>query len=170
MGTNIYITVDACYAPVKDATGRVVQIVHSGTDVTARRAAELALKESQQKLQAIMDHSPNLIFMKDTEGRYLHVNKQFEQIFHTPEKSIIGHDDQDLFPPAQAAQFQTHDRLVLQANKALEFEEKALYDDGVHTSLVQKFPLQDDTGAIYAIGGIATFDITHFSRMDATRR
>ena len=169
MGEDTYITIDACYVPVKDATGRVVQIVHSGIDVTARRAAEFALKESQQKLQAILDHSPNLIFMKDKEGRYLHVNKHFEHVSRLPEASVIGHNDQDLFPPSQATQFQTHDRMVLQGNTALEFEETALHHDGVHTNLVHKFPLHDATGAIYAIGGIAT-DITARKRTEDALR
>lgn len=170
MGENRYITVDACYVPVKDASGQVVQIVHSGIDVTARRNAEKALQESKQKLQAILDHSPNLIFMKDLAGRYLHVNKQFEEVFRLAQASVLGFDDYHLFSPAQAGQFHTHDRMVLQAGKTLQFEEEALHNDGVlHTSLVQKFPLQDDTGSTYAIGGIAT-DITDRKRAEESLR
>ncbi|MGD9850708.1 MAG: PAS domain S-box protein [Nitrospirales bacterium] len=169
MGENQYVTVDACYVPVKDSKGNVVQIVHSGIDVTARRNVEQALRESKQRLQAILDHSPNLIFMKDLAGRYLLVNKQFEQVFHLTQKSVLGFDDFHLFPPTQAAQFHTHDRMVFQTEETLQFEEKALHDDGVHTSLVQKFPLQDETGSTYAIGGIAT-DITDRKRAEECLR
>ena len=165
MGENFFITVDACYAPVQNAKGQVIQIVHSGIDVTARRAAEHALEENQQKLQAIMDHSPNLIFMKNLEGRYLHINKQFERVFRESHTPVIGATDQEIFPPEQAAQFQSHDRLVLQTRAPIEVEETAIYDDGIHTSLVQKFPLQDQSGAVYAIGGIAT-DITHRKQIE----
>ncbi len=169
MGENLFMTVDACYVPVRNAEGQVVQIVHSGIDVTARRAAEHALEEHQQKLQAIMDHSPNLIFMKDLEGRYLHINKQFERVFRVSDTTVIGATDQEIFPPEQAAQFQRHDRLVLQTKTTLEVEETAIYDDGIHTSLVQKFPLQDKFGAVYAIGGIAT-DITQRKQIETELR
>ncbi|MGE0472335.1 MAG: PAS domain S-box protein [Nitrospirales bacterium] len=169
IGENRYITVEACYVPVKDEKGEVVQIVHSGIDVTARRQAEKALQESNQTLQAILDHSPNLIFLKDLEGRYLHVNKQFEQVFRLSQESVIGFDDYRLFSLRQAMQFHTHDQMVLQRRKALEFEEIALHEDGFHTSLVQKFPLQDETGFIYAIGGIAT-DISERKKAEEVLR
>lgn len=164
-----YITVDACYVPVKNAHGDVIQIVFSGIDVTARRKAELALQQSRQKLKAILDHSPNLIFLKDLEGRYLHVNKRFEQVFGLSEERIIGFHDDDVFPQEQAEQFHRHDLMVLQAGEALEFEESALHEDGPHISLVQKFPLQDEAGTIYAIGGIAS-DITERKRAEDVLR
>ena len=159
MGENLFITVDACYVPVKDTNGQVVQIVHSGIDVTARRHAEQALEDNQRKMQAIMDHSPTLIFMKDLEGRYLQINKRFEQVFHVSKTKVIGATDQELFPSEQAIQFQRHDQLVLQGRAPMEVEETATHDDGLHTNLVHKFPLQDPSGTVYGIGGIAT-DIT----------
>ena len=165
MRENLFITVDACYVPVKDTNGQVVQIVHSGIDVTARRQAEQALEDNQRKLQAIMDHSPNLIFMKDLEGRYLHINKQFEHVFHVSETNVVGATDQEVFPPEQATQFQRHDQLVLQAQAPLEVEETAIHHDEIHISLVHKFPLQDQSGAVYAIGGIAT-DITQRKQVE----
>jgi len=165
MGENLFITVDACYVPVRNSEGQVVQIVHSSIDVTARRAAEQALAENQKKLKALMDHSPNLIFMKDLEGRYLQINKRFEQVFHVSKSHVIGATDQEIFSTEQAAQFQGHDQLVLQARASIEVEETATHDDGIHTSLVHKFPLQDQSGAVYAIGGIAT-DITDRKRIE----
>ena len=165
MGENLFITVDACYVPVRSSEGQVVQIVHSSIGVTARRAAEQTLAENQKKLQALMDHNPNLIFMKDLEGRYLQINKRFEQVFHVSKSHVIGATDQEIFPTEQATQFQGHDQLVLQARASIEVEETATHDDGIHTSLVHKFPLQDQSGAVYAIGGIAT-DITHRKRIE----
>lgn len=165
MGENFFVIVDACFVPVKDTKGQVQQIVHSGIDVTTRRHAEQALEINQQKLQAIMDHSPNLIFMKDLEGRYLHINKQFEHVFQVSNTTVIGATDQEIFPPEQAAQFQSHDQLVIQSQAPVEFEETAIHSDEIHTSLVQKFPLQNKSGEIYAIGGIAT-DITHRKQME----
>jgi len=48
-------------------------------------------------------------------------------------------------------------------------EETALHDDGPHTSIVHKFPLLDEAGKVYAIGGIAT-DITERKRTQEALR
>ena len=47
-------------------------------DITERKRAEAELRESETRLRAILDNSPGMVFLKDTEGRYLHVNRQFE--------------------------------------------------------------------------------------------
>ncbi len=134
-------------------------------DITESRRAEEALRRSEARLHAILDNSPMMIFLKDTEGRYLLSNREFEKITHRPGKDIIGKTDIDLFPREQATAFRANDRRVLEAQTRAEFEEVALHDDGPHTSIVYKFPLFDGNGRVYAIGGIAT-DITERKRME----
>ena len=124
-------------------------------------------KESQ--LQAILDHSPNLVFVKDPAGRYLFVNRRFEDVFHLTREYITNKTDDELFAPPQAAAFRANDRKVLDAGVPLEFEEVALHDDGLHTSIVFKFPLCDGDGRPYAIGGMAT-DITDRKRIEQALR
>ena len=51
----------------------------------------------------------------------------------------------------------------------MEFEEVSIQEDGQHTSIVQKFPVLNAEGEIYAIGGIVT-DITERKREEAARR
>ena len=48
-------------------------------DMTDRKRAQEALRQSEARLQAIMDHSPAMIFVKNIQGRYLHVNHQFRR-------------------------------------------------------------------------------------------
>jgi PAS domain S-box-containing protein len=124
-------------------------------------------KESQ--LQAILDHSPNLVFVKDPAGRYLFINRRFEDVFHLTREYVTNKTDDELFAPPQAAAFRTNDRKVLEAGVPLEFEEVALHDDGLHTSIVFKFPLCDGDGRAYAIGGITT-DITDRKRIEQALR
>lgn len=133
-----------------------------------KRAAE-ALGESEARLRAILDNSPNLVFLKDTQGRYLDVNRQFEHTFHISREAIAGKTDEEIFPSEQAAAFRANDLMVLRARVPLQFEEVALHDDGPHTSLVFKFPLHNAEGQTYAICGI-TADITERKRADEERR
>src|SRR5437867_7045535 len=134
-----------------------------------RRRAEAALRESEKRLQAILDNSPALIFLKNTEGRYLYVNPQFAKLTPLTREQILGKTDDEIFLPAQAAAFRTNDLKVLQAGVALEFEEVADQQDGPHTSIVSKFPLRNAEGKVYAICAIAT-DITERKSLEAQLR
>jgi PAS domain S-box-containing protein len=110
-----------------------------------------------------------LIFLKDTEGRYLLVNREFERALRVGQEQIKGKTDEEIFPPEQAAVFRANDLKVLRAGVAMEFEEIATQVDGPHTSIVHKFPLFDTHGNIYATGGVAT-DITQRKRAEEARR
>lgn len=134
-----------------------------------RGRVEEALAESKAQLRAILDNSPNMVFLKDPEGRYLDVNRQFEHTFHISREAIAGKTDAEVFPSEQATAYRANDLRVLQAGVPLQFEESAILDDGPHTSIVFKFPLHDGTGKLYAICGITT-DITERKRTDEERR
>ncbi len=128
-------------------------------DISQRKQAEQALLESEARIRAILDNSPNLIFLKDISGRYLLINKEFEKSLTRADRDICGKTDDEIFPPAQAAVFRANDTLVIESLAPMEFEEVSMGEDGPHTSIVHKFPLKDAQGLVYAIGGVAT-DIT----------
>jgi formate hydrogenlyase transcriptional activator len=133
------------------------------SDVTDPIKTEQELRETEKRLGAILAHSSNPTFLKDLKGRYVYVNQEFERALHVGAEQIQGKSDDEIFPQEQAVAFQTNDRQVLQAALPMEFEEVALHVDGPHTSIVRKFPLLDERGNVYAIGGIAT-DITDRKR------
>jgi PAS domain S-box-containing protein len=137
-------------------------------DITRWKRAEEELRDSETRRQAFFENSPSPIFVKDPQGRYLSVNKEFERALRVTEEQIKGKTDGEVFSPKQAAAFQANDRQVLEARVPLEFEEVALQEDGPHTSIVHKFPLFNAEGTIYAIGGIVT-DITERKREEAAR-
>lgn|GEM_PF-1627648 len=125
-------------------------------DVTKRKRMERALRESQSRLQSIMDNCPAMIFEKDLDGRYLQINRQFERTFDLVSAQVLGRTDDDLFPQALAAGFRATDRRVIETGHASELEESAVYADGLHHYIVHKFPLHDVAGDMYGVGGIST--------------
>jgi two-component system sensor histidine kinase/response regulator len=135
-------------------------------DITKRKRAEQALKKSEQQLQAILDNSTAVIYLKDYWGRYILINSRFETLFHVSKAQVVGKTDFDFFPRGLAEVFQANDRKVFEARSALESEEIAPHDDGPHTYLSVKFPICDSNGEPYAICGIST-DITDRKRMEA---
>ena len=149
--------------------GQPLYFIGQIQDITERKQVQEKLRESEARVRAIIDNSPTMIFLKDTEGRYLLVNRQFERMFHLDQKTIVGKTDVEIFPPQQAAAFQANDRKVVQAGVSLQFEEEALHDDGPHISIVFKFPLRTMDGTLYGIGGITT-DITERKQAEEALR
>jgi PAS domain S-box-containing protein len=130
-------------------------------DIRRRTAAEAALKSSETRLQAILDHNPNSIFVKDLDGRYVLVNRQHTRLWNRPATDFIGRTDQEIFPPDIAERFRSVDLRVLDHNASIR-QEVTLTLPGTETSttaIVQKFTLRDAGGVIYGLCGIST-DIT----------
>jgi PAS domain S-box-containing protein len=150
---------------VGERPGRITHWRTAFLDVSDRRRMEEALRVSEERFRTIMDNSPSMIFLKDTEGRYLQVNRTFEHNFDVAKGDIVGKTDEEIFAPEQAAAFRANDRTVLAAGRPMEYEEEARYRDGGHTSIVVKFPLRNAQGQCYALCGIAT-DITDRKRAE----
>jgi PAS domain S-box-containing protein len=155
--------------PLRDSQGKIGRFVGTCTDIEPLKRAQENLRESEARLQTFLENSPNLIFLKDRQGRYLYVNKEFKRALRITDEQIKGKRDDELFSAEQAVAFQANDRQVLEAGVPMEVEEVALQEDGEHTSIVQKFPLFNAEGEIYAIGGIVT-DITERKKEESARR
>ena len=128
-------------------------------DVTEERRAAEELRESQQLLQAIIDNSAAVIYVKDLQGRYLLINRRYSELFHISNEAIVGKSDHELFPQQAADAFRAMDQRVAAADVPLTAEEVVPHDDGPHTYVSVKCPLRDRDGRVYGVFGIST-DIT----------
>ena len=152
-----------------DETGRMTRMSGSLQCVTDRKLAEDALRRNEQLLQNVADNTTAVIYVKDTDGRFLFINRRFEQLFHLTTEQIIGHTNHEIFPREIADAFRANDLQVLELNRTVEYEEQAPHEDGLHTYLSIKFPLCDHTGKPYATCGIST-DITERKRIENALR
>ncbi|HEV2245616.1 MAG TPA: PAS domain S-box protein, partial [Terriglobia bacterium] len=116
--------------------------------------------------RSVLNSSSNIIFIKDAEGRYVYVNPEFQKLCNLTPEQVAGKTDFEIFPQKQAAAFRKNDLEVLRSGEPQTFEETALQEDGPHASVVNKFPLRDSKGKIYAICGIVA-DITEHNRAEA---
>lgn len=121
--------------------------------------SEEAQQQSEARLQAILDHAQTMIYLKDTQGRYLLMNRRLQALLGLSQADIVGKTHNELFSQEIADTFWQNDLKVLQARTSLEFEEILQQADGIHTYLSVKFPLLNADGIPYAVGGIST-DIT----------
>lgn len=154
-----HIWVEAYASVVFDGSQNTETIMISVCDISWRKETEHALHESRNTLQAVMDNTTAIIYMKDLEGRYTFVNKQFKKVHGTSDKKIIGKTDLEYTNPESAASYRRHDLLVMKSKKPLVCEESAIMDDGKHFAISAKVPLFDQNKKVYGICGITT-DIT----------
>lgn len=126
---------------------------------------EVEQRRSQDLLEAIVDNSMAVIYVKDLAGRYLMVNHRYLDIFHLDRQAVIGKSDHDLFPKYEADAFRAMDEEVVRVGHAMTGEEIASQPDGYHTYLSLKAPLKDVQGRAYATFGIST-DITDRTRSE----
>ena len=153
-------------APLHESIGEAIILT---LDITERKQAEEALRQSEERFARFMHHLPGLAWIKDIQGRYVYANAAAEQAFNTPRENLYGRTDEDIFPPNVAAQFRRNDEQALADEKGVQVIETLEHADGVHHSLVSKFPIPGPDGTTTLIGGTA-FDITERLRAEEALR
>lgn len=128
----------------------------TAVDISHRKQAAKELRASQEQLQSIIDNAPAVIYLKDKQGKYILVNRQYETLFHTTKKAMIGKTDNDIFPREISDLLIKNDLKVIEAVMPLEFEENILHDDGIHTYISIKFPIFNTSGEVSCICGISS--------------
>ncbi len=150
-----------------DATGQPARFVGTMLDVTERRAAVEALRVSEARFARFMQHLPGLAWVKDAQGRYVYANDAASKTFGKPPEELYGRTDEEVFPPATAAQFRENDHKALAGGAGVRVVETLQQEDGVlHHSLVSKFPIPGTGGGTALVGGMA-IDITEEVRTRA---
>ncbi|MEO6740873.1 MAG: ATP-binding protein [Chthoniobacteraceae bacterium] len=84
-------------------------------DITEKKRAEDALRASEERLRMVMDLVPHFIFAKDTDGRFLFVNRALAEAFGKTPEELVGRCDSDLTADAtQVERFRGDDREVIE--------------------------------------------------------
>jgi PAS domain S-box-containing protein len=148
---------------LKDAQGTPIGQIGSIVDITDRKAADEVIRASEAQLHAILDNTTAVIYLKDTLGRYITVNRRWEELFHVSREEIAGQTGADVFPPEVMTRLRENDRRVREAGQPLEFEEVIPHDGEQHTYISVKFPIKNDRGEVVAVGGVST-DISELKR------
>jgi PAS domain S-box-containing protein len=136
-------------------------------DVTERKRAEEALRESETQLHTLLQTIPDLIWLKDKNGVFLTCNTMFERFFGAKVADIIGKTDYDFVDPDLADSFLENDLRAMEASGPTHNEEWVTFADDGHRALLDtiKTPMYNTGGALIGILGIGR-DITDRKRTE----
>jgi two-component system sensor histidine kinase/response regulator len=116
-----------------------------------------ALQITNDRFQGILDNANAAIFIKDSAGHYILVNREFERIHSVKAIEAIGHSDFEIGSAELAEHIAANDQEVIDAGGPMSFEQELRLPDGLRTFLSVKFPVRN--GEDMTIAGIST-DIT----------
>ncbi|OIQ80307.1 phytochrome-like protein cph2 [mine drainage metagenome] len=133
---------------------RTAQIRESNRQLEAA-SQERALQHAQ--LRTLVESSPDMMWLKDRDGRYLDCNARACEVVGHARDDIIGRRDDDLFSDAAfIAIVRGHDREVLRTGQPHRNEETLVSRDGsAHELEVIKAPIRADDGDIVGVLGVA---------------
>jgi PAS domain S-box-containing protein len=131
-----------------------------------RDEADGALRISQTQFQAILDHAPVLVFVKDLAGKYTFVNRGAETWAGASIRPSIGQTARDILPKEGADEVALVDAEVIATKAPVQREMAVETPIGRRTMLSVKFPLLDATNSVSAVGTIAA-DITDRKHAEA---
>lgn len=150
---------------IPGSDGKPGEVVGTWLDITDKKKTDIALRASESRIAAILDHSPAIISLKGADGRYLLANKKLGDVTGVPHHEILGMCDADLFPKQYADAFDDTDREVRQNGRVVEVEQMLPNGAELRTYLTLKFPIHEQSGQPPVVCAIAT-DITDRSRTE----
>ncbi len=170
-----------------DADGQMRRTLAVSIDVTERLKAEAALRQAKETLDRysqnlerqvrkrtreignILKYTPDMVYMKDFDGRYVLINTRFETLLGMSNETVRGKTDDEILPEAVARQFRENEARVLATGRPVQVEERIVHGSADHTYLSVKFPIFDDGGGVSGICNIST-DITAEKKAQARLR
>jgi PAS domain S-box-containing protein len=146
---------------VKDEHGRTTKTFGVNQDITERKRGEETLAAERNLLRTLIDALPDLIYIKDTEGRYLLNNvSHIEALGAKSQEEIAGKTDFDFQQSELASDSFTDDQTVITSGKAVYNREDAtIFPTGATWLSTTRVPLRDHQGKIIGLVAIR-HDIT----------
>ncbi|MBC8003076.1 MAG: PAS domain S-box protein [Opitutaceae bacterium] len=138
-------------------------------DISKLKKAEAALMETSALLDSLLRNSPDYIYFKDLQSRFVHFSDAMLKLFNLSDPAeLIGHTDFDFFEDEHArGAFDAEQEIIRTGQPMLDMVEREIRKSGRKSwALTTKMPLRDNDGQITGTFGI-TKDITAIKETEA---
>lgn len=143
---------------IRDDNGRVTEFQCIVKELYFSNGRDYRFDYLRDRLEAVVDFTPSMMFIKDMEGRYILVNQRFTDVMQIKKEDIIGRIDADL-PYSWASRYAPLDAEVISTGNAASMDD-TLYVNGQQVHYyVTKFPLRNAHDEMIGVCGIA-HDVT----------
>ncbi|NQT38908.1 MAG: PAS domain S-box protein, partial [Planctomycetes bacterium] len=169
-GTRVVLEISA--EPICDSVNGYRGYRGVARNITEHKRAETALEQERYLLHALMDNLPHNIYFKDSESRFIRINKALADCFNLHEAGeALGKTDCDYFTSEHAQQALADEREILSTGRPmLDREEKETWLDSHTTWAVStKVPLYDEAGNTIGTFGFSR-DITQRKQTEESLR
>ncbi len=181
-GSHIWL--ESIIKPVKEKN-QVSKLICTSRNITERKKTEAQkskllteIKQSEELLRSVIDATPDLIFIKDTQYKHVMVNRAYANLLHLTPEDIIGKNDIELgFTEEQVKGniqkgirgFWEDDDDVISTGRIKHIpEETALMNGELHFFSIVKAPLRNEEGKIWGVLGFA-HNITGIKKAEAQK-
>jgi PAS domain S-box-containing protein len=115
--------------PLRDESGALRGTVGIAVDLTQQRQTDRALRDSEARLRQVINLVPHFIFAKDTEGRFLMVNRAVAEAYGTAVETLIGRTDAEFARSEEEARhFREDDLEVMRSGEPKVVGEEPITD------------------------------------------
>ena len=120
-----------------------------------RTQAQNDLSKSTGMLNGLLDETPDAVFVKDREGKYLLINRAAEEFIGHKAEHVLGKNDRELFSAADGALLMDIDRKVMESGEKATSIETIHCKQGIVTFMAYKMPYRDAAGNVIGIIGVS---------------
>jgi PAS domain S-box-containing protein len=147
--------------------GEIVKIGGVFQDINERKLAEIEVRKKSEQLQLlsneleiIIDSIPGLVFYKDTNNRFIRVNKYISDAYNMSKKQLEGVNLDELHTKEQAQVYYEADLQVIQSRQSkINIDEPWETETGTRWVSTSKIPYIDETGEVIGVIGVS-LDVT----------
>ncbi len=146
--------------PLRNEANEIIGVLGMYEDITERKRSEDTLRLRESYLSAIIENQPGLLWLKDTEGRFLSVNAEFARSCGLANQELlVGKTDFDVWPQELADRYHRDDEKILKSGVPLITEEPIAVKGEIAWFETFKTPVFDNQGTVIGTTGYA-HDIT----------
>ncbi|MFC6953318.1 PAS domain-containing protein [Halorubellus litoreus] len=125
---------------------------------------EREYERTTEQLQAVLDNTTAIVYIKDRDGRYELANERFREVVDV-DGELVGRTDWEIQDDEFAAEVRANDRRAMEEERAIEVEEDAYRNGQRRTYYSVKVPLFDEDGDPKGVCGISS-DITELKERE----